>query len=335
MMRRRLWSGLAAGIAALAVGLFLPAPGTTHAQAGPANTPTLTPIPRAEVIVKTASPAAVPPGGIIDYTVTLRLQSDRQDVQIEDIFSGGVDLVQGTLRLNGAPSVNVISRIAQPPTNPVRVTYRFGLGNLPAGTHTLTFQGQVRIGIECHQRVQNEVHLVLPNIGQAAFDTVDTSLICETPTATSTATPTSTPGGETPTATSAPPTETPGGGEEGGGGEGPGPTSTPAPTEIPSVAGATPEAAAATSTPEVAGVVATAVPAETPTPIAAPTETPEVAGVVAVPPPALTPEVAGVVSVLPSAGEGEGGFGEIPLFLALAGLMTVGAAYLLKRWAIQ
>lgn len=229
--------------------------GTALADQEPTATSTSTPIPRSQTISKIGSPDAVPRGGLLDYTVTIRLSTAETNVEIEDIMTNGVDLKPGTTPiLDGATPVAITGVIRQ--TN--RITYRFNLGDLSAGTHTLAYQGVVSVDAPCHQRAKNEVHLILRDIpGSAALFTAENDIGCQaTPQSTSTSTPTASPTATatteptatatatataTPTSTETPtPTSEPGSAST--------PTSTPTPTHTPTGTPASTASPATTAT---------------------------------------------------------------------------------------
>lgn len=117
---------------------------TTTVQAPPAITPGFA------QIAKGASVIAVAPGDVITFTVTLVLGSPRQGVVVEDIFSGGgkfpdTGFVPGSAKVNGVPTGDPVLKFNQ--LN--RVHNDFNLGNLGAGTHTLTYQWKVSSGLTC------------------------------------------------------------------------------------------------------------------------------------------------------------------------------------------
>ncbi len=261
-MIRRVLSTWTAGGSALAGGLALLflslVTAGSVAEGQPLFAPTPTIAPNTADIVKAATPSQVPPGGIIDYTVTITLGSPH-NVVVDDIFSGGgrfpdSEPVAGSAKLDGNP-------ISDPTliTNYLNwILFRFDLGNLDAGVHVLTFQWKVNPNLSCYASVKNEAHLRLDgSSGNADTFTIGTRLLCSVPTPTNTAAPTDTP---TPTNT---PTETPS----------PTDTPTPTPTDIPT------NTPTPTDTPS---------PTDTPTPTNTPTETP-VPTSTATPTPTATP----------------------------------------------
>ncbi len=230
-----------------------------------ATTPTPIPTNYAR-IVKTGTPSTSVVGGTVSYTVTIALGSPHSAV-VEDIFSSG------GVWPNTGPVVgsSMLDGMAVPdPTLVVNYTnwiqFRFALGNLDAGVHTLTYRWKLSPTLKCSTSVLNEVHLDLDgSTAHASLSSVRSYLPCVTPTATSTATktptaiptetPTSTPA-ETATPTETPtalPTETP--------------TVTPTPTNDP------PETPTATPT-ETPTALPTETPTVTPTPTNDPPETP-------------------------------------------------------------
>ncbi|MHB0870999.1 MAG: hypothetical protein ACYC66_17045 [Chloroflexota bacterium] len=353
--------GLLATVAAIVL-LWDPAvggAGLTLADPEPTATPTSTSIPRSQVITKTGSPDVVPPGGVLNYTVTIRLGAAEDNVVIEDIMSNGVDLKPETTPiLDGTTPVTIISVIRQ--VN--RITYRFGLGSLSAGTHTLAYQGVVSPDANCHLPAKNEVHLILPGIpGGAAQFTAENNLICQTatPTAASTSTataaatstdtptptvtptgtptPTSTPtdtptGAATPTATATAantltPTGTPqpdnggNGADSGGSGDSGGGGDSGNPSN--DNGSASPAVLGATPEP-----TPSAVPSPTPEPMApvsSPTSSSEESNEAALAVAAATPAAASQPPTLPNAGEAQGwgyeGWAMIGLLLLSAGLL--------------
>lgn len=126
---------------------------------------------------KTAAQSYALPGDLIDYKVVVNLKSYMVNVVVQDIFSNGVDYVPGSAWLG--------SSMAGDPTKVEdltgRRTYEFYLGNRPAGSYTLRYQGRVDPNKQCQgQMVSNEAHLFVKGIfGDAS--TVTTPIVCSAP----------------------------------------------------------------------------------------------------------------------------------------------------------
>jgi hypothetical protein len=142
-------------------------------------------------ITKTVSPGAYL-GGVVDFTVTITLGSSKSGVVIEDIFSGAgkapdTDYVLGSAKLDG-------NSIADPTlyANQLnRVHYLFKLGDLKAGTYTLTYKWKISSKLGCYAAATNEAHLDAAGInGHMSTSSVKFPVSCVTPTPTATPTPT-------------------------------------------------------------------------------------------------------------------------------------------------
>ncbi len=124
-------------------------------------------------IRKASSPSKVLPGGTIDYRVTVQVGSPKSNVVVQDSFLNGVSLVAGTALLDGLPITPIL--IAQ---HQNRQVYQFQLGDLPAGSYTLTFRGQVDPDKQCRgQKVTNDTSLYI-NGKFADTSKSDTPLRC-------------------------------------------------------------------------------------------------------------------------------------------------------------
>jgi uncharacterized delta-60 repeat protein len=114
----------------------------------------------AKVVKSVNPPSGVLTGDIVTFTVAITLGSPKNGVTIEDIFAGGgrapdTDYVPGTAVLDGTIPIT-----AAPSTNQLnRVVYKFPLGNLSAGEHTLTYQWRISALLGCYTNVSNEAHL--------------------------------------------------------------------------------------------------------------------------------------------------------------------------------
>jgi uncharacterized repeat protein (TIGR01451 family) len=180
---------------------------TVTVTATPAATPT--PIPaNVARIEKSAQTAQLAPGDIATFTVKIVLGSPRRGLTIDDtIGNAGQDpdtrLVPGSAALNRSALTSAPSLAFNQPN---RVVYRFSLGDLPAGVHTLTYEVLLSPKLGCFTQVSNGVNLDQTGVaGHIATDTMSFLVRgCITPTVTRTstsagaATPTGTP---TPTAT--------------------------------------------------------------------------------------------------------------------------------------
>lgn len=134
-------------------------------------------------VIKTMDPNPASLGGIVNYTVTITLGSDRPGVTIEDIFSGGgkipdTDFVAGSAKLDGSPLANPSLYANQ--LN--RVHYVFHLGDLAAGTHTLTYQWKISSLLGCYSSPANEAHLDVSGVvGHVATYTLRFPVKCSSP----------------------------------------------------------------------------------------------------------------------------------------------------------
>jgi len=136
-------------------------------------------------------------GTEVEFRLEITLGMDRQNVQVEDIFSGGgrspdTDYVANSALLDGAP-------LASEPILTVnqfnRVIRLFELGDLTAGVHTLTYRWLTSADLPCFVDVGNEAHLRIegqgPHLSTSTihFGVRGPQEICLPPTQTPTRTP--------------------------------------------------------------------------------------------------------------------------------------------------
>jgi hypothetical protein len=167
-----------------------------------ANSVTVSPaaaiVPRNLVKVeKSVNPTSVAPGAVVTFTVTITLGSGRNGLTLDDTLGNAgqapdTQLVIGSPLLNGSPLGTTPTLVFNQPN---RVIYRFQLGDLPSGVHTLTYQVQLSPKLGCFATVSNGANLDQDGvIGHIATDTISFSVRgCITPTATRAPTGTGTP----------------------------------------------------------------------------------------------------------------------------------------------
>ncbi|TAK33575.1 MAG: hypothetical protein EPO21_12570 [Chloroflexota bacterium] len=135
-------------------------------------------------VLKTGNPSTVTPGGLITNTATIALGRARDGVTVEDILVGGgrfpdSSFVPGSARLNGVPLPDPTLLFNQ--LN--RIHYRFDLGNLSAGVHTLTFQWRVSSNLRCETKpsVLNGANLSATGVvGHLSTSAFRTPVVCAT-----------------------------------------------------------------------------------------------------------------------------------------------------------
>jgi hypothetical protein len=198
------------------------------------STRTATPFPSffTKVTKSLVNPIPVAPGSTVTFRVTIQTGRALDDVLLEDIFAGAGNASQTNYVPNTATvSINGGAPTAIDPPAPAtgvghanRVVRIFSVGDLPIGTHIVTYQWKIAdfAVLGCFDNASNEVHLRLANPGHLSTSTISfpilgpqsdcltatptagsptvTAGVTETP-ATPTATPTST-STSTPTNTS-------------------------------------------------------------------------------------------------------------------------------------
>jgi len=175
--------------------IFVPSTSVPVAQGQPAPaTPTFRP--EFNQVIKTGPTTAQLRGTEVAFTVTIKLGSDKKNVQIEDVFSAGgrspdTDYVANSARLDGNPLPTEPELITNQLNRVVRV---FDLGDLSAGVHTLTYRWLLAANLPCFREVGNEAHLNLEGLGPHLststihFQVRGPAEVCLPPTATPTGT---------------------------------------------------------------------------------------------------------------------------------------------------
>ena len=137
-------------------------PSLTLVQVGTSTVgPTVTRARRDGRIEKSVSPlTGIRAGDTITFTVTITLGSAHDGVSVQDTFSGGgrapdTDFVQGSATLDGSglSDPQLVRNV------PNWVQYRFDLGRLEAGVHTLTYQWKTHPDLGCYTTVTNGSNL--------------------------------------------------------------------------------------------------------------------------------------------------------------------------------
>jgi hypothetical protein len=126
----------------------------------------VTAVKRDGTITKTMSPpSGIRVGDTVTFTVTITLPTAHDNVVVQDVFAGAGKAPDtafvGPATLTGTPT-------APPTPNPVPVLarnvdnwvqYTFTLGNLAAGTYTLTYQWKISPKLGCYTQANNSAHL--------------------------------------------------------------------------------------------------------------------------------------------------------------------------------
>jgi hypothetical protein len=124
---------------------------------------------------KSVSPSqGVRVGDTVTYTVTITLGSAHAGVSVQDTFSGGgespdTDFVAGSATLDGRD----LSDPEQVRNLPNWVQYRFTLGDLGAGVHTLVYQWRISSDLGCYTNVANGSNLDAADVvGHLSSDSI-------------------------------------------------------------------------------------------------------------------------------------------------------------------
>jgi hypothetical protein len=139
-------------------------------------------------------------GTEVEFRLDITLGGPRENVQVEDIFSGGGRSPDTDYVPNSA--VLLVNGVATPIDEPDltinqfnRVIRLFDLGDLPAGNHTLTYRWLTNEDLPCFVDVGNEAHLRIegqgPHLSTSTihFGVRGPQEICLPPTQTPTRTP--------------------------------------------------------------------------------------------------------------------------------------------------
>jgi uncharacterized repeat protein (TIGR01451 family) len=113
-------------------------------------------------LTKSVNPAQPQAGQEATFTVTLSLQNAVQGATLEDVLSNaGASGPSGTHYVNNSATLddNPIANPAPTATQQDRLGLRFTLGDLAAGTHTLTYRVRFSANLGCHTQATDGASL--------------------------------------------------------------------------------------------------------------------------------------------------------------------------------
>ena len=129
---------------------------TLHDGVGMVGTVNVVPVTNDSTIQKSVSPSQGTVGGTVTFTVTLNLGSPQAGVEVRDVISGvgqspATAYVAGSARHDTTPIPDPDLLTNQPN----RIEYRFRMGDLEAGEHTLTFEVKLSGSLGCYTTASN------------------------------------------------------------------------------------------------------------------------------------------------------------------------------------